>query len=138
MSKTITGLLIITFVLLLGCLGPQITAPPVEGKTCDGNINCIVEAFYNDCEKAYGTINFADQNITGFIQVVSKENDQCKGYLKLVDGSVPDIVKGLDAECLISKEEAEALETELNLEELNCKGPLFEALKLQQSFTQNQ
>jgi hypothetical protein len=117
-------LLILISLFLLGCT--NISVPEKNGANCDFNEDCLIENFIV-CEKAYGRIN-ADQNSEIYFQITGEKEEKCEVYIQLNKSSaVPEFFNGLNANCILGFDEFMILRNEMNIDKLNCQGPLYEA-----------
>lgn len=126
MKKIIFLLILIITLFLFGCV-TNIQKPSVKGTNCDTNQNCLLKNF-NECNKAYGKI--IDGNESLFVQILEKENEKCSVYIELKKSTrVPEFLFGMNAKCTLKINELTEVLEKMNIEDLDCEGPLYDALK---------
>jgi len=126
MKKTIIilALLLCTTLFLSGCF-TTIPRPEQEGKMCADDI-CFVEAFFN-CEKAFGETT--QEGNQAYIQIQGKEGEKCIVYIEMLKAEgVPEFLKGLNAICKVTEADIPKI-TDQQIDQLDCTGPLYDALK---------
>ncbi|MDD3083763.1 MAG: hypothetical protein PHP82_01950 [Candidatus ainarchaeum sp.] len=122
MKKNII-VLILVILFAFGCLGPTIEKPVEEGIKCN-DLDCIIKNF-SECKKAFGTT--IEEEEEAFIQILEPFGEKCEVYFRLEKSSkLPEILFGLDAKCKLSLNELIELQETMNIEELDCEGPLYE------------
>jgi hypothetical protein len=131
-KKMFLVLILTSFLVLLGCFGSNVPAPEINGKDCNTNPQCMYDAFTNNCELSYATLSNEQGKV--FIQITGTDGNRCVGYVKLleaknIDSTIKSAVEGLNATCKLNTAEAQAFSL-ATMKNLNCEGPLWEAVKL--------
>lgn len=127
-------LLGIIFLFILGCVAP-LEKPTTSGEECN-NENCFTNNFSN-CVVSHGTLT-PDANTQIYYQIIGAKETNCEIYLQLDKAEqLPEMLSGLNAKCIVNFDEMMQLQTELNIEELNCEGPLYETIKQIKQFQTN-
>jgi hypothetical protein len=94
-------------------------------------IDCLYENFIEECTPSYGDLFFEEQQVVIYLEVAGKENGKCLTNIRLIDANgTAAYAKGLEANCWLTQEELDALQKNFNINDMNCKGPLYEAAKL--------
>ncbi len=135
--KKITILLIIgiTILLTLGCTAP-LEKPAQTGEECN-NEDCFTNNF-SSCINSHGILT-PDEKTEIYYQIIGAKENNCEIYIQLNKAEqLPEMLSGLNAKCLIDFDEMMQLQTELNIEELNCKGPLYDTIKQLKQFENTQ
>jgi hypothetical protein len=126
MKKIIFLLIILITVLTLGCTGP-IEKPASTGETCNSE-ECFTNNF-ESCIVSHGDLT-PDANTQIYYQIIGPKENNCEIYLELNKAEqLPEMLKGLNAKCIVNFDEMMQLQTELNIEDLNCQGPLYDTIK---------
>jgi hypothetical protein len=90
-------------------------------------IDDIFNAFDN-CDQV--TENFAYDAYEFEGKITGKENDKCLVTLTLVDApGLEAFAVGSKADCKLSRAELDALQNDMNMDNLDCSGPLFDLAK---------
>ncbi len=91
---------------------------------------CLFEKFNEGCEKSFGEVPIPEKEMLVYIEIVEKDGNRCKMNAKLIDANgAGALAKGLEATCYIDPKEVDALQENFNLNDMDCKGPLYEAAK---------
>lgn len=125
----------ITILLTFGCIS-TIEKPASTGEECN-NEECFTDNFSN-CIVSHGNLT-PDEKTEIYYQILEKKENNCEIYLQLNKAEqLPEMLSGLNAKCLVNFDEMMQLQTELNIEELNCQGPLYDTIKQLKQFETTQ
>jgi hypothetical protein len=127
MKKVIFVVLIVASLFFVaGCFAPSIEKPAPIGTNCSGNDICFATNFLT-CEEAYGNIS-PDANTELYLQIIGYSGEKCEVYLQVNKAaSVPEMFLGLDAICKVTPQELLELQESMNIGDMDCKGPLYDA-----------
>ena len=115
--------------LLLSTVASKtITGIQASGISCEENIDCVKNLAAN-CE--VGNSQFNEEGIEGMMQIIGNEERGCKVYIRIdKHPDIPPIIGSLDSMCWFAPEDIPDLDpATINITELDCEGPLFEAAK---------
>ncbi len=115
------------FIFVFGCISPNFEKPIESGENCN-NQNCFENNFFK-CEKSFGNLNPSKETEI-YYQIIDKKNNKCEIYLELNKAqNLPEILIGLNAKCSLTFDEMMQLQTEMNIDQLDCSGPLYQTMK---------
>ena len=118
--------LLFAILFLLGCT--IITKPIEQGTNCENSEDCFINNF-STCDKAFGTLT-PNEDTEIYYQILEKKDTNCEIYFELNKAeNFPSILAGLNSICVLNINEVMILQNEMNIEEFNCRGPLYNTIK---------
>lgn len=99
-----------------------------SGIGCGEDVDCV-KNLATKCE--VGNSQFDEDGIEGIMQILAKEERGCKVYIRIdKHPDIPPIIGSLDSTCWFAPKDIPNLDpATINIGELDCEGPLFEATK---------